>query len=147
MSSANERSFEIHAPHELAPHLQSLTITETADGVVLSFRVGSREDIGDALRETVSLLLGLESGALLERFGSGSIMDVRSNEERTEVHITSVDAADNEPDVLDWDNLIPVPPPRPGGHVRVRLKKAGRDHPLPAEDPWAKEWFRMPQYP
>jgi hypothetical protein len=65
-------------------------------------------------------------------------MDVRSSQVPVDVHVTSVDAANNESDVFDWGNLIPVPPPRPGGHVRVRLKKAGRSQPVPAEDPWAK---------
>jgi hypothetical protein len=65
-------------------------------------------------------------------------MDVRSTQEPVDVHVTSEEVANREPNVLDWDNLIPVPPPRPGGRVKVRLKKVGRGKPLPAEDPWAK---------
>ncbi len=46
--------------------------------------------------------------------------------------------ADNEEeDVLDWDNLIPVAPVRPSGRIKVRLKNLGRDRPQPAEGPWA----------
>ena len=41
-------------------------------------------------------------------------------------------------DVLNWDNLIPVPPDRPGGRLHARVTSAGRDTPLPADDPWAK---------
>jgi hypothetical protein len=43
-----------------------------------------------------------------------------------------------EPDALNWDDLIPVPPDRPGGRLPVRLVMAGRDKPLPADDPWAE---------
>ncbi len=50
----------------------------------------------------------------------------------------SSDAAAVTPDVLDWDNLIPAAPARPGGRIQVRLKRTRRDQPLPAEDPWAK---------
>lgn len=46
--------------------------------------------------------------------------------------------AESTPDVLNWDNLIPIPPHRPGGRLRAHLKMAGRDQPLPADDPWAK---------
>jgi Arc/MetJ-type ribon-helix-helix transcriptional regulator len=46
--------------------------------------------------------------------------------------------AEHEYDTLNWDDLIPVPPARPSGRVRVRVKMVGRDQPLPAEDPWAK---------
>jgi hypothetical protein len=45
---------------------------------------------------------------------------------------------DHEPDVLNWDDLIPVPPDRPGGPLPVRFAMAGRDKPLPADDPWVK---------
>jgi len=50
----------------------------------------------------------------------------------------SADVATAIPDVLDWENLIAVAPVRPTGRIQVRLRKAGRDQPLPAEDPWAK---------
>jgi hypothetical protein len=46
--------------------------------------------------------------------------------------------AEDHQDVLNWDNLIPVPPERPGGRICVNLKSAGRDRPLPAENPWAE---------
>jgi Arc/MetJ-type ribon-helix-helix transcriptional regulator len=46
--------------------------------------------------------------------------------------------AEDASDTLNWDDLIPEPPTRPSGRVRVRLKTAGRDRPLPAEDPWVK---------
>jgi Arc/MetJ-type ribon-helix-helix transcriptional regulator len=47
-------------------------------------------------------------------------------------------SAEHEPDILNWDDLIPTPPDRPSGRVHVRLKMVGRDRPLPAEDPFAK---------
>lgn len=38
---------------------------------------------------------------------------------------------DPEMDVLNWDNLIPVPPARPTRKIRVRLRNIGRDKPIP----------------
>ena len=46
--------------------------------------------------------------------------------------------AEHVSDTLNWDDLIPIPPPRPSGRVHIRVKMVGRDQPLPAEDPWAK---------
>ncbi len=44
----------------------------------------------------------------------------------------------DDPDVLNWDDLIPVAPDQPGRRVPVRLTMLGPDKPLPADDPWAK---------
>lgn len=51
-------------------------------------------------------------------------------------------AGNEEDDVLDWDNLIPVAPVRPSGRIKVRLKNLGRDRPQPAEDPWVGSGVR-----
>jgi phenylalanine-4-hydroxylase len=40
-----------------------------------------------------------------------------------------------EDELLDWDAHIPVPPPRPGGTIRARLRGNGRSSPLPIDDP------------
>jgi hypothetical protein len=65
-------------------------------------------------------------------------MEFPPREAQTDLLLKSSDTAAARDDVLDWDNLIPVPPVRPGGRIQIRLKKARRDLPLPAEDPWAK---------
>ena len=39
--------------------------------------------------------------------------------------------------VLDWDFAIEAEPKRPKGTIEVTLQFAGRDKPLPEEDPWA----------
>ena len=39
--------------------------------------------------------------------------------------------------VLDWDFAIEAEPKRPKGTITVTLQFAGRDKPLPEEDPWA----------
>ena len=39
--------------------------------------------------------------------------------------------------VLNWDFAIEAEPKRPKGKIRVKLQFAGRDKPLPEEDPWA----------
>jgi len=43
-----------------------------------------------------------------------------------------------EPDVLNDDVLIEVPPDRPCGTIRVKLAYEGRSIPIPADDPWAE---------
>ena len=42
----------------------------------------------------------------------------------------------SEDDILDWGVAIEVPPPRPSGTIRVKLKYKGRSKPIPIEDPW-----------
>ncbi len=59
-------------------------------------------------------------------------MDVRANEEGMAARIPSIDAADGEREALDWDNLIPVPPTRPGGRIKARLKMAPPEQPAAA---------------
>ena len=39
--------------------------------------------------------------------------------------------------VLDWDFAVEAEPPRPERTIQVKLQFAGRDGPLPEEDPWA----------
>jgi hypothetical protein len=41
----------------------------------------------------------------------------------------------DESEVLNWDVAIAVPPVRPRGTIRVRLRYRGRAKPLPVEDP------------
>ena len=43
-----------------------------------------------------------------------------------------------EDEAIEWEDLIPEAPARPSGRIPVRLRKAGRDKPLPAENPWAE---------
>ena len=43
----------------------------------------------------------------------------------------------SEAEVLNWDVAIEVPPPRPSGTIRARLKYKGRSKPMPIENPWA----------
>ena len=42
----------------------------------------------------------------------------------------------SEEDILNWDVAIQVPPPRPSGTIRVKLKYKGRSKPTPIENPW-----------
>ena len=42
----------------------------------------------------------------------------------------------SEEDILNWDVAIQVPPPRPSGTIRVKLKYKGRSKPIPIENPW-----------
>lgn len=42
----------------------------------------------------------------------------------------------SEEDILNWDVAIQVPPPRPSGKIRVKLKYKGRSEPIPIENPW-----------
>jgi len=83
--------------------------------------------------------LSEQSGSTPEGSGSGGPMDSPRGQVPTELQPgPGALPTDEEEDVLNWDNLIPVAPATPSGRIRVRLKKASRDVPLPAEDPWAK---------
>ena len=42
----------------------------------------------------------------------------------------------SEEDILNWEVTIRVPPPRPSGTIRVKLKYKGRSKPIPMENPW-----------
>lgn len=42
----------------------------------------------------------------------------------------------DEEDILNWDAVIPTPPPRQSGTIRVKLIYKGRSKPIPVEDPW-----------
>lgn len=42
----------------------------------------------------------------------------------------------SEEDILNWEAIIEVPPPRPSGTIRVKLKYKGRSKPTPIENPW-----------
>ena len=128
----------IDAPHflESNPHLDSLKITKTADAVVFPGPIDST-DARDVLRQVAGLLLQ-QTSETVQKSRTGDLMEARSDQVRTDPQLTSRDSDAGQHDVLDWDNLIPVAPARPTGRIRVRLKKARRDEPLPAEDPWAK---------
>lgn len=114
-----------------------LTITTTSSGVVLSGTVRSSSDLREVVLAIEHILAGQEGG----RGGQSSPIAVVQGAEPTFGEAVSDDlerGGGDSVEVLNWDNLIPVPPNRPGGRVRVKLKKLGRDTPFPAEDPWAK---------
>ena len=118
------------------PHLHSLRITRTGDAVVLSGRVESA-DPKEVLRLVEELLSKLAGGGV-EDSGSDAVKESRSDPTPEDSAPKSADSAFQDEDVLNGDDLIPVAPARPGGRIRVRVKKAQRDKPAPAEDPWAK---------
>jgi len=68
----------------------------------------------------------------------GVVMEAGSDQARTESPVGSTGEVPDDQELLNWDDLIPTAPPRRGGRIQVLLKKARRDKPLPAEDPWAK---------
>jgi hypothetical protein len=57
-------------------------------------------------------------------------------EETKKGGVRPVAPADDE-EILNWDVVIPTPPPRSAGKIRVELRYAGRGRPLPVDDPWA----------
>jgi len=70
--------------------------------------------------------------------GSDRVQESRSDSLPKDSDRESADTACQQPDVLNWEDLIPVAPPRPSGRIQVRLKKARKDGPASADDPWAK---------
>jgi len=143
MASHDERVPEeltgarISPPNHLdSPHLHGLSITKTADGVIISFRV-QWTDRRDVLRRIEEMLSEVGDEAI-EHFGNDSVKAPRSDSLPSDTARDSADTACQDQDVLNWDNLIPVAPDRPCGRIQVRLKKARRDKPAPADDPWAK---------
>lgn len=42
----------------------------------------------------------------------------------------------SEEDILNWEVTIEVPPPRPSGTIRAKLKYKGRSKPIPIKNPW-----------
>ena len=42
----------------------------------------------------------------------------------------------SEEDILNWEVAIEVPPSRPSGTIRAKLKYKGRSKPIPIENPW-----------
>lgn len=118
---------------------EELTITRTADGIVISARFHSG-DVKQILLQIIHRLSLLdEAGGTV--FDSGNTMKFDSEqvpEQVPEEAVESCQGAIEEGEILDGDNLIPVAPPRHGGRIQVRLKRSGRDKPLPAENPWAE---------
>ena len=127
----------IEPPHysDKAP-LHSLRITKTADAVILSGRVNST-DPKDILRRVEQVLSELASEDD-EHSGSDRMKQPPSDLPQEDSGPDPADSAVEDEDVLNWDDLIPVAPARPSGRIRVRVKKARRDKPAPAEDPWAE---------
>ena len=99
-------------------------------------------------------LLAARSAAIWRDFGNPSRLTV--SDWTDEAHIYSPEderhlatrwkallASLNEPaseeseQVLDWEFAIEAEPKRPKGTIHVTLQFAGRDKPLPEEDPWA----------
>jgi hypothetical protein len=105
-------------------------VVKTSDGVVFSGRVKTT-DTAEVLRQVEQLLTA-------KRSEEEGMMDPRPNDGPTDSGVENDAAPAEQEDVLDWDNLIPIAPARPSGRIQVRLKKTGRDRPLPAEDPWAE---------
>ena len=132
MSVQNDWSAETRLPN------CSLRIARTGSGVVVSGQLSST-DIRGALGELLNLVRDLEARA--ERSQSSArthAMIPYSDHDQPPSAVTPAELPGHEEDdVLNWDNLIPVAPPRPSGHIKVRLKNLGRDRPQPAEDPWA----------
>jgi hypothetical protein len=118
------------------PSLHGLRITKTADAVILSGRVNST-DPEEILRRVEQVLSELASEDD-EHSGSDRMKQPPSDLPQEDSGAKPADSAVEDEDVLNWDNLIPVAPPRPSRRIRVRLKKAQRGKPAPAEDPWAK---------
>lgn len=143
MDSDDDRSLEqpnrigTDPPHDFdRPHLHGLRITKTADGVILSGTVEST-DPRDVLRQVEELLSQLP-GEAVEDSGSDRVQESRSDSLPKDSDRGSADTACQQQDVLNWEDLIPVAPPRPSGQIQVRLKKARKDGPASADDPWAK---------
>ena len=128
---------------EEAPHPYTLRVSRTADGVIISGRINStdRKEISrqiEQLLDQLEQVLSAETSEAIETSAKGGVMGVSSEQAPEEPRYKSDERSMQENDILDWDNLIPVPPARPTGRIQVRLRKVGRDHPLPAEDPFAK---------
>ena len=117
------------------PHVQALEIRKSEDGIILSGRVDSTNP-ADVLRRVEELLSEL-GDQVPEHSGNDHVNEPRADSPPLDSDTSSTDTPDENEDVLSWDNLIPVAPPRPSGRIRVRLKKVQRDDRPCAEDPWA----------
>ena len=124
-------------------------VEKTADGIGLSGTVHAGEPLPRLLR----CLKAIEQ--LLERFPRGRFeVEICAGEPvimRSDVGPTNDPSVmpegkeaglepplfEREDDVLESDNLIPVPPQRAIRTRKVRLIKRGKDRPQPADDPWA----------
>jgi hypothetical protein len=128
-------------------HLLDFHVQETPEGLVVSARID--RSAGDSEEVVQSIISQLESlGSQLKRIGASEVGDLTYTHRflmSTDSEITQADAlaAIDElslagSEVLESADLIPIPPERPSGKISVRLRKAGRDKPLPAENPWAE---------
>ena len=135
-SLGNARKPRIGPPQDPdRAYLHALEIRKTADGIILFGKVDST-DPRDVLRLVEELLSKLEDDVSAHS-GSDHVNERRGDSVPGNTDADSTDTPYENEDVLNWDNLIPVAPPRPGGRIQVRLKKAQRDGARPAEDPWA----------
>lgn len=136
-SSHEGKRVRAHLPHylETNPYLHTLRVTKVQGGAVFSGRIDST-DTHAVLRQIEELLLE-ETGRAVEEPRSGEVAEVRSDQVQTDAQVKPSDSAAGDQDVLNWDDLIPVAPARPGGRIHVRLTKTRREQPLPAEDSWA----------
>ena len=131
------RQTRVDPPHCAlpGPPPEEVSIRRIEGGLIISGKV-NRTDANDVLRQVAAFLLQETPDTSPD--SDRNPMERASQPTRTEARLVSGGVPADEEDVLNWDNLIPVPPARPSWRIRVRLKKASRDVPLPAEDPWAK---------
>ena len=100
------------------------------------------------------LLLAARAAAIWRDFGSPSrltasdwVEEARIYSPEDEPHLAicwdvflsglSRPTSEDLEQVLDWEFAIESEPKRPKGTTQVTLQFAGRDRPLPEEDPWA----------
>ena len=114
-----------------------LKIEWTSAGILISGSIDPSDTREVLLR--LEAFLSEATGKMVERSESGGeSADSVSRPEGSTSGREPAQSGVEEVDALNWDDLIPIAPPRPSRRIRVRLKKVGRDRPLPAEDPWAK---------
>lgn len=118
---------------------EEIEIRESPDGSILISANLSCADAAEFRRRMEQLLAELHVAGRGEvQADDGVTMKRDSADAADTTRLEAEESGGGGNDVLDWEDLIPVAPARPGGKIQVRLKRRGRDRPLPAEDPWAE---------
>ena len=139
MSSPEMR---VDGPH----HLLDFHVERTHDGLLVSARIDPTATCSEAevrkiiaqIRELSLVLEHLQAEGSTETYRRTVLMNRDPNQTPDRADPATDEGPFAEDEAIEWEDLIPEPPARPSGRIPVRLTKAGRDKPLPAENPWAE---------
>ena len=138
----SSRETRVDGPHRLL----DFRVERTHDGLLVSARIDPTATCSEAeVRNIIaqisefSLLLGhLQAEGSTTTYRRTVLMNRDSSQTPDRADAATDEGPFAEDEAIEWEDLIPEAPARPSGRIPVRLRKAGRDKPLPAENPWAE---------